>query len=228
MSEIIKLEKLEEVYTMFGLSRNQVLEKFQLAGREDYARFYTLPIDQHSKYGGKNGLYCYYLYFAIASLVLKNVKNILEIGTNKGKSANLLARLFPEAIVYTVDINDVEVKFKENIKRPNIKFIKSNSFFLPSLDLPKFFELIWSDGALFYPQVAGDIIFAYNRLSRGGFLIKGCFGPFLYKDMRITDVGRTIEWMGNIIKEKIFLFPQYTDAKQNWARVLNIAFLKKE
>jgi len=223
MSEIIELDELEEIYTMFGLSKNQVLGKFQLAGRKDYARFYTLPIEQHSKHGGKNGLYCYYLYFAIASLVLKNVKNILEIGTNKGKSANLLARLFPEAVVYTIDVNDVKIEFEENIKKPNIKFIKSDSFFLPSLDLPKFFELIWSDGALFYPQVAGDIIFAYNRLRRGGFLIKGCFGPSRY-----TDVGRTIKWMRDVVKEIIFLFPQYTDAKQNWAKTLNIAFLEKE
>ncbi|GAF91768.1 unnamed protein product, partial [marine sediment metagenome] len=197
MNEIIKLEELKEVYTMFGLTRDQVLGKFQLAGREDYARFYTLPIDQHSKYGGKNGLYCYYLYFAIASLVLKNVKNILEIGTNKGKSANLLARLFPGATIYTVDKNEVEDEFKENIKKPNIKFIKSDSFFLPSLDLPKLFELIWIDGALFYPQVKNDIMFAYDHLRRGGFLIKSCFGPSRY-----TDVGGTINGMRNVIEEK--------------------------
>ena len=223
MSELTKLENLKEVYAKFGLTKSQILKKFRLVGREDYARFYTLPIKQHSKYGGKNGLYCYYLYFAIASLVLKNVKNVLEIGTNKGKSANLLARLFPGATIYTVDINEVEDEFKENIKRPNIKFIKSDSSLLPSLGLPKFFELIWIDGALFCPQVKNDIMFAYSHLRQGGFLIKNCFSPLPY-----SDISKVVEEMEDIIKEKIFIFPQYTDAKQNWAKALNVAFLEKE
>lgn len=223
MSELIKLENLEEVYVKFGLTENQILNKFRLAGREDYARFYALPIEQHFKCGGKNGLYCFYLYFAIASLVLKNVKNILEIGTGStGGSTNLLARLFPKATVYTIDVNEVKGEFKENIKKSNIKFIKSDSTFLSSLDLPKSFELCWIDGAVSYPQVKNDIMFAYNHLRRGGFLIKSLFGP-----LPNIDISWAVEEIRDIIKEQIFIFPQYTNAQQSWARVLRVAFLEK-
>ena len=48
----------------------------------------------------------------------KNIKveNILEIGTHKGKFTNFLSKVYNSAQIYTIDLDDDEIKIEEGIK----------------------------------------------------------------------------------------------------------------
>lgn len=117
------------------------------------------------------------LYFSVISLIIKDAENVLEIGVNFGRTTALLARLFPTAMVYAIDIplsdpnyvkgtgrTQCKKTFERNMNRDNIKFIENNSFFLLSMGLPREFNLIYVDGDHKYPVVAWDTMFAYNSL----------------------------------------------------------------
>jgi len=171
------------------------------------------------------------LYFSAISLILNNVTDILEIGTGCGNITNLLAKLFPSAMVYTIDIprSDKDYKrlawryfkgegmkkFKTNINENNIKFIKKNSFFLPSMGFSQEFDFIYVDGGHLYPAVAWDIMFAYNYLRPGGFAFFHDYGDDV-------DVKKVIEYIRNIIDEEINLVCSSVDCEEK-----NAAWLRK-
>lgn len=212
------LDKLERNFAIFGISWSEVEKKLIEIGMEDYAKI--IPDYDYDKECYK-GTRVYWVFFAMASLVLKNVKNILEIGTGAGASTAVIAGLFPESTVYTIDTpeSDPEYKngwrgrhggvfmptFKRNIDRNNIKFIESNSFFLSALDLPKQFELIFVDGGHVYPIVASDIMFSYHALADGGFLF---MHDYELDPKTNNDVSNAVNWMSWRIKEQIFFLPQ--------------------
>jgi len=157
------------------------------------------------------------LYFSTISYILKNARNILEQGTGLGKTTAVLSALFPNAMIYTVDLpeDDDDYKeyayrnrdkgnlenFKKNISKDNIVFIETNSFFLPSLKLPSKFDLIWVDGGHCYPVVAWDIMFSYNRLCSGGFLFMHDYGGVK------LNVKPTIDYVNNRIEENVKFLP---------------------
>ena len=164
-------------------------------------------------------------YFAAVSLVLESAKNILEIGMGVGRSTHLLSLLFPNAMVYTLDIPPSDKEYrtdayvgskgevtKKNLSRPNIRLIRSNSFFLPSLALPEEFELIFVDGGHYFPVVAWDVMFAYGRIKEGGFVliddysnkVPACLCP---------DVGKTVDYVGERIDETIKFLPCRSDER---------------
>lgn len=174
------------------------------------------------KQKGKQDGQLHAVYFAIASLVLNGVKNILEIGTGLGESSRMLSRLFPLATVHTIDIPKQDPdyaklsqreslppprckRFEENISRNNIKFIERNSFHLPTLDLPKEYSLIFVDGGHWWPTVAWDIMFSYSHLEDGGFM----FMHDYYKCGKNckNNVGAVVDYIKRIIREKIELLP---------------------
>lgn len=170
------------------------------------------------------GLQLNRIYFAIAALMLKNVENILEIGTGTGWSTAAFSSLFPEAIIYTIDLpeddpnykhghrgetDQREIRRRENINRENIILIEKNSFFLPSMDLPKKFELILVDGDHEYPQVAGDIMFAYSHIVEGGFIFMHDYSIMHSND----NVSHMVDWMEERVPERIFFFPQLTSSE---------------
>lgn len=168
------------------------------------------------------------LYFSMVSLVLDDVKNILELGTGLGERTIVLSGLFPMAKIYTLDLpksdedfsiawrglkkkKDGPGKFKRNIDRENITYINSNSFFLPSLGLPKEFELILVDGGHTYPAVAWDIMFSYSHLKENGFMFMHDYtvgGGVL----KVRDV---VEYMAKRIDEKVWYFPGSLRPEEN-------------
>ena len=91
--------------------------------------------------------------------------------------------------------------FKKNIDKDNIVFIEKNNFFLPSLGLPDKFDLIWMDGGHYYPAVAWDIMFAYNRLRSGGFMFMHDYGS---KKLHVKAV---VNYVNNLIEEDIKFLP---------------------
>lgn len=169
------------------------------------------------------------LYFTIAFLALRDVRNILEIGTGFGEMAVFLAELIPSATIYTIDAPPGDRDYEkwawrkkkeymdmhiENMKKDNIIFIEKNSFFMPSVGLPEEFELIWIDGGHEFPIVAWDTMFAYNRLKEGGFI-------FMHDCVEGNDVSRTHSHASDIIAGKAGLLPEQkscVEHKVAWIR----------
>ena len=75
------------------------------------------------------------------------------------------------------------------------------------LDLPEEFEFILVDGDHTYPQIAGDIMFAYKRIVEGGFLF---FHDYYEINRESCRVGEAVDWMATRIPEKLFTFPMAT------------------
>jgi len=168
------------------------------------------------------------LYISMVSLVMDDVRNILELGTGLGERTIVLSRLFPMAKIYTLDLPESDKdfniawrglpkkidgpgKFKRNIDRENITYINSNSFFLPSLELPKEFEFIIVDGGHTYPVVAWDIMFSYSHLKKNGFMLMHDYSV----DAGTLNVRDVVEWMAERIDEKVWYFPGSFQSEKN-------------
>lgn len=130
----------------------------------------------------------HWLLWSVISLE-NSVKRVLEIGTFKGEGTSILAQLFPDAEIVTVDLpeddpllrafygRNTEEKYNEyreiqakNIAFKNIKALKINSFFLPSV-VTGSFDLVWVDGGHLFPDIAWDLSHAWNLTSPSGIIM---------------------------------------------------------
>tara|TARA_Y100000746_G_scaffold208937_1_gene198273 strand:+ start:64 stop:903 length:840 start_codon:yes stop_codon:yes gene_type:complete len=127
-------------------------------------------------YDESQGMYSEHLII-FAAIANSNVlvKDILEIGTYDGKTAVILANLFPDALITTIDLKDDNPVFNRTYDRnkklesfinyrnanisdyENINFIQKNSLELTKSEDFKKQDLIWVDGAHGYPIVSSDI-----------------------------------------------------------------------
>lgn len=119
------------------------------------------------------------------------VDRVLEIGTYDGQTTALLARLFPLAEIVTLDLPETdpilagtygfargtpeklqafEQRIQANTCSPNVKLLRSNSFFLPAV-VDGSFDLIWIDGGHLFPEIAWDMCNAYHRVRAGGIMM---------------------------------------------------------
>jgi predicted O-methyltransferase YrrM len=116
-------------------------------------------------------------------------RRILELGTFTGQFTAILAKLFPDAEISTVDLppddpllrgmygrkkaGKLERELAQRAKylaHPNIVPIACNTFFL--LDAVKGpFDLIWVDAGHRFPDVAWDLCNAYHLTRPGGVLM---------------------------------------------------------
>lgn len=226
-------EELKDIFKRFNLTIAQVQARLSEIGMVDCGQYLTYP---PKKYWAQD------VYFAMASLVLKDAKSILEIGTSRGDRTKVLSKLFPNSMVYTTDIGpkdplwnqtwrsrhpDNIAFFNRHLNCGNIKFIESNSFFLPGLELPEKFSLIYVDGDHTYPVVASDVSFAYGRLKKRGFLF---MHDYEVKRVGIDfslDVSNVVNWMRGRVKEEILEFPMVISNANKGAN-LKMACLVKE
>ncbi len=131
----------------------------------------------------------HWLVFGALSISGIKPNRILEIGTFDGEFTHILAKLFPQATIVTVDLpeddpllrglydrenDDAYASYQKlqsgNLKEPNILPIKVNSFFL--LDkVDEKFDLIWVDGGHLYPEVAWDLCSAFYLCNSGGLVL---------------------------------------------------------
>ncbi len=70
------LERVEELFGVLGVTMSQVKERLKEAGCMDYVQ----SIEQSES----KKILSHPLFFAMASLLLKDVKNVLEIGSGTG------------------------------------------------------------------------------------------------------------------------------------------------
>lgn len=116
------------------------------------------------------------------------IKEILEIGTYDGRTALLLSKLFPNAKITTIDLEDNSEDLLNTYERThslknfiarrnkllkdhdNIKFKQMNSLNLLD-DSNSRYDLIWIDGAHGYPVVTSDIINSLRLSKIGGHIL---------------------------------------------------------
>lgn len=148
----------------------------------------------------------HWLVFSALSLSSTKVLNILEIGTFEGEFTAILAGLFPDATITTVDLpasdpllrdfynredDSAFLKYKNiqktNLSGKNIKLVETNSMFLLNKVSEKF-DLIWVDGGHLYPEVAWDLCNAYYLCRNGGAVLCDDVIPLnvLYKDRYVS------------------------------------------
>lgn len=229
----IEREKMKERCEIFGVNIIDVEQKMADLGEDgmlvsrfdDDANGYKF---RDIRYYDDQGLHLNRFYYTMASLVLKDVSKVLEIGTGDALSTALLSRLFSNAQIFTIDLPFGDPRYdrwrtksapetkrgeqrKERLKAENITSYEKNTFFILSLDLPETFELILVDGAHKYPQLAGDIMFAYNSIAEGGFLF---FHDYYERKSSSCHVKRVVDWMAERIPERVFTFPMGTPPKK--------------
>lgn len=229
----IERQKMKERCEIFGVDIADVERKMADLG-EDGMLVSRFDDDEDGyklrgvRYYDDQGLHLNRFYYTMASLALKDVKTVLEIGTGDALSTVLLSRLFSDAQVFTIDLPPDDPRYerwrtksapetkrgeqrKERLKADNIIAYEKNTFFILSLDLPETYELILVDGAHKYPQLAGDIMFAYNSIAEGGFLF---FHDYYERKSSSCHVKRVVDWMAERIPERIFTFPMGTPPRK--------------
>lgn len=148
----------------------------------------------------------HWLVFSALSLSSTKIVNILEVGTFEGEFTAILARLFPEATITTVDLpasdpllrdfynreeDSAFQKYKNtqkgNLASKNIRLLETNSIFLLDKVNEKF-DLIWVDAGHLYPEVAWDLCNAYYLCSSGGAVLCDDVIPLKnsYKDRYVS------------------------------------------
>jgi predicted O-methyltransferase YrrM len=128
------------------------------------------------------------LVFGALSKALPDAREILEVGTYDGRAALLLANLFPQARVTTIDLaaNDPiyaqsyqsarTAEFvrrrDETLSRSNrVQFLETNSLSLVTDLGSGRFDLVWVDGDHDFPVVAVDLANAVRLAKPGGFVM---------------------------------------------------------
>jgi len=174
------------------------------------------------------------------------VKNILEIGTDKGDFANFLSRIYMESQIYTVDLPDDDPIFNEgygredksyrerflkerknNLMPSNINFMELNSTTLLKELSDIKFDLIWIDGDHYNPQVTIDIMNSLQLAHEQSIICVDdiCFEN--YKEDYISN--ESYLTLKNLEKNKIlqnhFIYKRVF-SNQNPIRYVSCSFLK--
>lgn len=173
----------------------------------------------------------HWLLFASLSLTDagQSFRDILEIGTFRGKTAVILKLLFPQARVVTCDLppddpilassygrddpalmRAHQERRDANVSREGITLVEANSFFLPER-APGPYDLIWVDGGHVFPEIAWDICNAWHMCRPGGIMMfddiythpdggDGIYGNY--------DACRTLEYLAARTKSEPLYFPK--------------------
>jgi trans-aconitate methyltransferase len=95
-------------------------------------------INKWTSYIQKNGSYDDIL----KNIDHENIRSVFEIGTQNGGSAQVLSKMFPNAKIYTMDINPLNIDLGENI----ISLV-NDATKISSLSPLPMFDIIWDDGS---------------------------------------------------------------------------------
>ena len=146
------IQKQEKDFSLLNLKRQDSSSKLDKALMQIFGRNHSLADSEHL------------LLFAAISKAKPEFKEILEIGTADGTTSAILALLFPNSQIVTIDLPKEDQKFNESYNRlniadkyvqkrdkllrkfSNINFIELNSIRLGEWSNQKF-DLIWVDGA---------------------------------------------------------------------------------
>ena len=165
--------------------------KSKVIGNEIYNGF--------KSYNEKEKWFCNNLFFLNNQLKkIKNIRNILEIGSYEGRSCIYFGKKFIDAKITCVDTwsgsdEHLNIKFKEienNFDKNIVNHLGNNrvekqklssDFFFEKNN--KFFDLIYIDGDHQTDQVNKDINNAWRVLNDGGYLILDDYTWWWYNDL---------------------------------------------
>ena len=150
-------------------------------------------------YNEKEKWFCNNLFFLNNQIKkIKNIRNILEIGSYEGRSCIYFGKKFIDAKITCVDtwsgsdehlnikFKEIENNFDKNIlnhlgnDRVEKQKLSSDIFFEKN---NKFFDLIYIDGDHQTDQVKKDINNAWRNLNDGGYLILDDYTWWWYNDL---------------------------------------------
>jgi predicted O-methyltransferase YrrM len=117
------LDEQNSIYFSLNLNRNLALRKLNKVLLDNFRK----------EYNEENGMWSeHLLLFSALSISYPNkIKSILEIGTFNGETALILSKLFPNAKIVTIDLNNDNLK---EVKEYSYAFDSSKSDFLSNRD----------------------------------------------------------------------------------------------
>jgi len=148
----------DEFCKMLKVSRHEVVQR-----RKEHQDFNYLG----EKFSGRID---HHLIFSAISLSPRfDIKRIAEIGTCAGNGCRVLAELFPEASIETIDLLDNQNN--ENAKRilapyKNVKRECFNSMWLSKMRSHQLYDLTFVDGCHFFPVVWSDILWGFCQTTQ--------------------------------------------------------------
>jgi len=180
-SETIEIQKKlvlkqEKDFDALNLIRHSAIENLNQILMKFIGRNFTNSDSEH------------WPLFSAISNSERDTLRILEIGTADGLTAVILASLFPQSEIVTIDLPQDNELFKSSYNRntvvkeyvnqrdelintlENITFIEMNSIKLNSWS-DKSFDLIWVDGAHGYPVLPLDLQNACRLIKENGIVI---------------------------------------------------------
>jgi predicted O-methyltransferase YrrM len=185
------------------------------------------------------------LVFGALSKALTDVREVLEIGTYDGRTALLLANLFPQARVTTVDLaaddpiyaqSYQSARTAEFIRRRNetlsgssrVQFIETNSLRLATDLGAGRFDLVWVDGDHDFPVVAVDLVNAVRLAKPGGLVM--CDDVVIETRRKLTTylsnaAHRTLTAMrgAGLIDEPVYLYKRLGKRHQSPRKFVAVA-----
>ena len=138
-------------------------------------------IELANKYGSDKAslgyMPLYEEYFKRHGFTPENVRNVLEIGTNKGSSLRMWAEFFPNAMIHGIDITR-EYEIASNLDHPNIKTFILNQGSKSELEaftdhaIGKVkFDIIIDDGSHDQSDQQTSLSMLFGHLKHGGLYV---------------------------------------------------------
>jgi len=185
-------------------------------------------------------------YLAFAALRASGFapREILEVGTYRGETTRYLAKLFPEARIFTIELPDDDPLIaeyhpdKERSSRveselrslPNVTPVRINTVDLQKQNFP-LFDLVWLDGAHYFPEVAWDHFFCLDHLAPGGWLFSDDLilpgNPF-HRRPEHLDLYRVFEYISARRKQPVGLLIKREDPLRFQVRPKYVAYLRND
>ena len=173
----VKSSVQNQIFYEIGLSRADGLTKLNNVLMECFGVNYDEKDDMYSEH---------LVLLSSISCLNQSIKNILEIGTYKGRTALILSKLFKEANILSIDLPATDSDFEstynretkvqdfvenrnKNLTNKRIRFLETNSITLANIE--EKFDLIWVDGAHGYPIVSMDIVNSYRLCRKDGYVL---------------------------------------------------------
>ena len=140
----------------------------------------------------------HFIFCAIASSNMY-IKSIFEIGTCAGNCARLLANIFPESVIKTLDVpenkdRDNAVKLLSPLK--NVEMVEYNSVFLWKNE-KEAYDCVFVDGCHEYPVVFSDMMWAY--FNAGKIIVFHDVGP------GAPHVVESLKYLDLVADEEVFV-----------------------
>tara|TARA_E500000178_G_C17037425_1_gene764255 strand:+ start:7517 stop:8311 length:795 start_codon:yes stop_codon:yes gene_type:complete len=170
-------DKQNFYFGKIGLDRNKALTKINNL---------NLNFDQNNY-----GMFSEHITLFSAISLKKKILNILEIGTFDGSNAHIMSKIFDEAKIETIDLDEKNEMFSELYNRDKksvlknlyskrekyfenlekVEFKKLNSMELIYRDTKNFFDIIWVDGHHGNPYVTVDIMNSLKLIKDNGLIL---------------------------------------------------------